>query len=130
MPPRRIRVGQAPQTPRVISDAEYEPGSGRQPRVGWVLTRVGDQPPFGQTLVLEQYIAETWRKRTQQILLWPGLDCRIWIEWIDTIANPAEVSADEGCWMNGRAPKAGTFQNVGIHLGTETRMDQIAYSMS
>ena len=60
-------MGHAPETPFVIhSDAEYEPGSGRQPRVGWFF-RVGNQPPLGKTLVLEQCITERWKKRTQQI---------------------------------------------------------------
>ena len=62
MPPRRIKVGHAPETPPVIhSYAQYEKGAGRQPRVGWVWFRVGNQPPLGQTLVVEQCITETWK---------------------------------------------------------------------
>ena len=51
MPPRKTDVGHAPETPLVIyPNAEYESSSGRQPRVGWVLFRMENQPPLGRPL--------------------------------------------------------------------------------
>ena len=50
----------------VYSDAEYTPGSGQPPRLGWVVFPGGDDP-VARTLLLEPQILGLWKPRVQQI---------------------------------------------------------------
>ena len=70
MPPQRIKVGRPPQTPLVIySDAEYEPDSGRQSRVGWVLFECETNHHWDRPFFWNSASLERGKKRTQQIFL-------------------------------------------------------------
>ena len=53
IPPKTLRVDGAARSHHTLySDAEYQPGSGRQPRLGWVLFQGAGGRPIGQTLDL------------------------------------------------------------------------------
>ena len=68
VPPRQIQVVHRERDVLILySDAEYTPGSGRQPRLGWVLFPAAGQMPLGQTLLLPAEVTESWKVRKQQI---------------------------------------------------------------
>ena len=68
IPPRRVSVVGVPHQPVIVySDAEYAPGSGLLPRLGWVVFPADNGQPVGHTLLLPQEIWETWTHREQHI---------------------------------------------------------------
>ena len=68
IPPKRMRITTRPEDPAIMySDAEYEPESGRLPKLGWVLFPGRGQRPIGQAMELPEKIWATWGHRKQQI---------------------------------------------------------------
>ena len=77
LPPRQVQVVRRRHRRLVVvySDAEYEPESGRQPRLGWVLFQPHHSPlphppvhpPIASSLDLPRYLTDTWGQRIQQI---------------------------------------------------------------
>ena len=68
IPPRRVSVVGVPHQPVIVySDAEYAPGSGLLPRLGWVVFPADNGQPVGHTLLLPQETWETWTHREQHI---------------------------------------------------------------
>ena len=66
-PPRTIKVLGRTRRPLLLyTDAEYTPGSGLMPRLGWVLLGM-ECTPVGQTLLLEETTVDEWQARDQQI---------------------------------------------------------------
>ena len=63
-------------------------------------------------------------------LLLLGLDCQIWIEWIVPDPNRLMVSAGCGLLDEWTRSRGRHLQNASIHLGTKTRMHQLADSTS
>ena len=67
MPPRVVRVSGEQRARGILyTDAEYEPGAGRPPRLGWVFFPPRGTP-IGQTLLLDSLFVDTWLPRKQQI---------------------------------------------------------------
>ena len=82
VPSRHIQVVKRHSRRHVVvySDAEYAPGSGQQPRLGWVIFEGRQVPhhyahhphhntpkPIGQSMDLPPYVTDTWGQRHQQI---------------------------------------------------------------
>ena len=51
----------------IYSDAEFEPGSGKLPKLGWVLFPTDGGQAIGHAMVLPTQVWETWSPRKHQI---------------------------------------------------------------
>ena len=68
LPAREVDVsGRSRPVIVAYSDAEFTPGSGRPPRLGWLLFLPGSSQPLARTCLLSTATVNLWRERTQQI---------------------------------------------------------------
>ena len=81
IPPRTISLRPASRPPVVMyTDAEYTPGSGRPPRLGWVIFVSDLQTPLAGTLLVPTEVVDLWCPRRQQIYAAESLApaCALW----------------------------------------------------
>ena len=66
----RVTVINTPGPPLIVySDASYEPGSGKAPRLGWLIydPLIGQKPVVAATLDVPLSVVSSWTPREQQI---------------------------------------------------------------
>jgi len=69
LPPRAVGISRSSPRKLVIgySDAEYKPGSGIPPRLGWAFFHPDLSLPIARTCLLDDSTVDSWKPRSQQI---------------------------------------------------------------